>query len=73
MADLGWLETGRRPFVFCLTWLVAPRIDHLFLLNGVVGDGPRVHSTSNHAEPGGMTADFSKKCELQSKKADLGC
>ena len=29
----------------------------LFLLNGIVGDGPR----ALHAEPGGMTADFSKQ------------
>ena len=30
----------------------------LFLLNGVVGDGPRAHSTSTLAEPGGMITDF---------------
>ena len=31
-----------------------------FLLNGVVGDGPRTHFTQSRA-PGGMTTDFLRK------------
>ena len=44
-----------------------------FLLNGVVGDGPRENSTSTYAEPGGMTANLLRKNEPQIKTSNLGC
>ena len=45
-----------------------------FLLDGVVGDGPRAHSTSTSRRAGRDNYRFfTKKSGLRIKKADLGC
>ena len=45
-----------------------------FLLNGVVGDGPRTHATSTSRRAGRDDQRFFlKKSGLRIKKADLGC
>ena len=45
-----------------------------FLLNGVVGDGPRAHSNSTSRRAGRDDHRFfKKKSGLRIKKADLGC
>jgi len=45
-----------------------------FLLNGVVGDGPRAHSNSTLRKAGrDKYRSFKKKSGLRIKKADLGC
>ena len=45
-----------------------------FLLNCVVGDGPRAHSTSTSRRAGRDDHRFfKKKSGLRIKKADLGC
>ena len=47
-----------------------------FLLDGVVGDGPRAHSNSTSCRAGRDNYRFffhKKKCGLRIKKADLGC
>ena len=44
-----------------------------FLLNGVVGDGLRAHSTSTSRRAGRDDHRFIKKTGTSEKKADLGC
>ena len=67
---------GGLPIIYPLSDVAGCAADRstFFLLNGVVGDGPRAHSISTSRRAGRDDYRFfKKKSRLRIKKADLGC
>ena len=67
---------GELLIIQCLSFVAGSAADRstFVLLNGIVGDGPRAHSTSTSRRARWDDHRFfKKKSGLQIKKADLGC